>query len=55
MTTLGTLYTLSKNIWNIYVFNTCTGEAETILENASQFFSFDMEALIDDGKIFTFI
>ena len=47
MATSGTLnLPMFKN--NLLTY-TRTGEAETILQNASQFFTFDMEVLIDDG------
>ena len=52
MATSGTLnLPMFKN--NLLTY-TRTGEAETILQNASQFFTFDMEVLIDDGT-FEFI
>ena len=59
MATSGTLNLLMfKNNLLTYMYklieNTRTGEAETILQNASQFFTFDMEVLIDDGT-FEFI
>ena len=41
------LYYIHTFIQSFYIH---TGEAETILQNASQFFSFDMEVLIDDGR-----
>ena len=47
MATSGTLnLSMFKNNLLTYIR---TGEAETILQNASQFFTFDMEVLIDDG------
>ena len=61
MATSGTLNLLvfKKNLltymYNL-IENTRTGEAETILQNAAQFFTFDMEELIDDGRyLFEFI